>query len=262
MNKIMMVAGAVALASLASGCASSGGNPMLEWQGSRFKAEQINTAKANGKLPQLEDVLYKSLNNGNGLCAPLAVPIDAVSPVPAALYLQVVIGVDKMLAAEEGRAAMEEYYRLLEGRGDDEKKWTKEEIFAKWAKDDAARKEKEPNAKSTIEAIKEYKAFVANSDPDTLIPIINDIINVQIPKALENVQKTIQTVLDDAKSGKLKLEATGLELLGGLKNTGNDGAALGKQLADTGVGAAYWLKLAMADSDAKKDLSKFDNILN
>ena len=53
-----------------------------------------------------------------------------------------------------------------------------------------------------------------------------------------------------------------MELLGGLSNTGKDGAALGQQLADAGIGAKYWLQLAQSDSEAKKDLAKLDAILN
>ena len=261
----MMVASAAMVGAMVTGCATTGKDPMVEWQDSRFKAQEIKAVKSEGKMPQVQDVLYKSLNNGNGLCAPLAVPIDAVSPVPAALYLKVVTGVDELMVAQAGRRALEEYTRLSEGRGDGEyedRKLSKGEILAKWEKDLSVSREKNPDAKSNIEAIKEYKVFLNNSNPDTLLPIINDIITVQIPAALENVQKTVQTVLDDAKSGKLKLEATGMELLGGLSNTGKDGAALGQQLADAGIGAKYWLELAKADSDAKKDLAKIDEILD
>lgn len=263
MNKLMMVATAAMVGAMVTGCATSGKDPMVEWQDGRFKAQEINAVKAEGKMPQVQDVLYKSLNNGNGLCAPLAVPIDAVSPVPAALYLKVVVGVDELMATQAGRNALTEYNKLAAGNpAEDEAPMTKEQILAKWEKDLAAAKEKNPEAKSKLDAIKEYQVYLKNANPDTLIPIINDIITVQIPAALENVQKTVQTVLDDAKSGKLKLEATGMELLGGLSNTGKDGAALGQQLADAGIGAKYWLQLAQSDSDAKKDLAKLDAILN
>lgn len=265
MNKLMLVASAAMVGAMVTGCATTGKDPMVEWQDSRFKAQEIKAVKSDGKMPQVQDVLYKSLNNGNGLCAPLAVPIDAVSPVPAALYLKVVVGVDELMATQAGRRALEEYTRLSEGRGDGEyegRKLSKDEILTKWEKDLVVRREKNPDAKSDLEAIKEYQVYLKNANPDTLIPIINDIITVQIPAALENVQKTIQTVLDDAKSGKLKVEATGLALLEGLSNTSKDGVALGQQLTDAGIGAKYWLELANADSDAKKDLAKLDEILD
>ena len=263
MNKLIMVAGAAMFGAIVTGCATTGKDPKVEWQDNRFKAQEIKAAKAEGKMPQVQDVLYKSLNNGNGLCAPLAVPIDAISPVPAALYLKVVVGVDELMATQAGRNALTEYNKLAAGNpAEDEAPMTKEQIFAKWEKDLAADREKNPDAKSKLDAIKEYRVYLNNANPDTLIPIINDIINVQIPQALKNVETTIKTVLDDAKSGKLKIEATGLELVGGLSNTSKDGVALGQQLTDVGIGAKYWLDLALADRDAKNDLAKLDLILN
>lgn len=263
MNKLMMIAGVAMVITMVTGCATSGRDPLVEWQDSRFKAQEIKAVKAEGKMPQVQDVLYKSLNNGNGLCSVLAVPIDAISIVPAAIYLKVVTGVDELMVAQTGRNALKEYNELIAGNpADDVAPMTKDQVFAKWENDLAVAKEKNPEAKSNLEAIKEYRIYLNNADPDTLIPIINEIITVQIPAAIENVQKTVQSVIDDAKSGKIKIEATGMELLGGLTNTGKDGAALGKQLADAGIGAKYWLELANADSGAKKDLAKLDEILD
>ena len=94
MKKLIGFASLALVGAMITGCVSSGGNPIAEWQDNRFKAAEIAAVKEKGKLPQLSDVMYVSLNHGNAKCAALAVPMDAIAPVPAALYLKVVIGVD------------------------------------------------------------------------------------------------------------------------------------------------------------------------
>lgn len=62
MNKLMMVGAAIGAAMLAAGCASTGGNPVVEWQKDRFMHEQIDASKKNntsGKV-ELKDVSYVS----------------------------------------------------------------------------------------------------------------------------------------------------------------------------------------------------------
>lgn len=263
MNKLMMVAGAAMVGAVVTGCATTDKDPIADWQDNRFKAAEINAVKSEGKIPQVKDVQYVSLNNGNDLCAALAVPIDAISPVPAALYLKVVTGVDALAATQPGRTALEEYLRLSKGNeAEGIAPMSKDEILAKWKSDFDARKKEHPDATSKLDDLKEYRVFVSNSDPDTLLPVILDILNVQIPAAMENVSKTVQKVLEDAKSGKLKVEATGLALVNGLANTSKDGVALGQQLTDATIGAKHWYDLAKRDSAAKKDLATIDAILN
>ena len=270
MKKTTMIVGAIALTGmLVTGCSSSKSNsdPVKEWQKERFNAAQIDAAYKAKRQLDIKDVMYKSQQKP--LCAALGAPINALAPVPAALYLKVVMGVDELDAQLDGIELVREMNdrtgKFLSAEDKSkmkDKEWvTEEAVLADWAKKDAD--EKAQGSKADARKVKYEKCCEAirNSKTETLIPMIQDIIQVQIPKAMEDVQKTLAQVKADMDAGKIKVEATGLELMAGLKClAATDGAALLGQLKDTGVGASYWLKLANEAKDIKEKFAAMKNV--
>ena len=266
MKKAMMVAGVTALVGvMITGCGSTkSGDPVKEWQKDRFNAAQIDAAYKAKRQLDIKDVMYKSQQEP--LCAALGVPINALAPVPAAIYLKVVMGVDALDSELDGIdliREMNDRTGILKSAEEKAKKtdWeTQEAVLADWAKQDEA--EKKEGSKADARKVKYEKCCEAirNSKTETLIPMIQDIIQVQIPKAMEDVQKTLAQVKADLDSGKIKVEATGLALAKGVACFGKDGTALGGQLTDAGVGAAYWLKLANEAKGYKEAFAALKNV--
>lgn len=100
MKKLMMVAGAVALAGVMTGCVSTSGrnDPVGEWQKDRYAAETISALQKQNKLPSASDVAVKS---SIGVVAAAAI-INTFDAPFAGVYAKVVKNVDEAYAQGEG----------------------------------------------------------------------------------------------------------------------------------------------------------------
>lgn len=270
MKKTMMIAGAVALAGMVvGGCGSTKAksDPVKDWQKTRFNAAEIKAAYTAKRALNIKDVMYKSKQEP--LCAALGVPFNALAPVPAAIYLKVVIGVDELDAQLDGFDLVREMndrtgkFMSAEDKAKAKKdgEWEKEEaVLSEWDKKDSDEKKQGSQAIARRARYERCCQSIRDSKTETLIPMIQDIIQVQIPNALADVQKTLTQVKSDLDAGKLKVDATGLALVSGIKCMAADASALSTQLKDAGVGAAYWLKLANEAKDFKAAFAALKNV--
>lgn len=250
MNKLMMVAGVAMVGAMMTGCATTGGNPVVEWQKGRFMHEQIDAAKksnASGKV-ELKDVSYVSCQDEKFKI--IGTPFSTLGPVVGALYMPVVNGVDQKSIMESGREKAIEMNKLMKR---EENPLTKEQVFEAWAKND------KPDAKPSKEVYEEYMKYVANVDNDETIKLVNDIISRQIPEASQRVAdeltKALQALQNNPPAG-----ASGMEVLSALGKAKDDAAALGSELADTGVGAKLWLEILMDEKAMKDQMQSVSNV--
>lgn len=250
MNKLMMVGAAIGAAMLAAGCASTGGNPVVEWQKDRFMHEQIDASKKNntsGKV-ELKDVSYVSCQEEKFKF--LGAPFTALGPVVGALYMPVVNGVDEKAIMESGREKMIEMNRLMKR---EENPMTKEQVFEEWAKSD------KPDAKPSKDVYEEYAKYCANVNNDEALKLVNDIISRQIPEASQKIADELTKALL-ALQNNPPTDASKMEVLGALSKAKDDAAALGKELADAGVGAKLWLDILMDENAMKEQMQSVSNI--
>ena len=250
MNKLMMVACAAMAGAMVTGCATTDGNPVAEWQRDRFMHEQIDAAKKNnasGKV-ELKDVSYVSCQDEKFRV--IGAPFSALGPVVGALYMPVVNGVDQKSIMESGREKAIEMNKLMKR---EENPLTKEQVFEEWAKND------KPDAKPSREVYEEYMKYVANVDNDETIKLVNDIISRQIPEASQKVADELTKALQ-ALQNNPPTDASGMEILSALGKAKDDAAALGSELADTGVGAKLWLEILMDEKAMKEQMKSTANI--
>lgn len=207
------------------GCASNkGGNPVADWQNDRFMAKEIKAVNDGQKALALADVTYKSTMGSDVLAA----PINALAPISAALYLQVVKGVDGMAAAQDGRL-------IYLGVQND---------IAAGAKFADLRAQMTAEEKAAYDA---YAKSIAKADQDHIISTVVMPLIQQVGVESAKVALVVASIKD---SDAFKALA-GFEALKEGKNLLADGDALSKQFADTTAGANLWLDLLKKDKEAK-----------
>lgn len=225
MNKLMMVAGMVALAAALTGCATGGAadaDKVAAWQKERTPVEVLNSkieVKAAGAV------------------------VEALDVAPYGIYKAIADKVDKAAVVERYRRIYLGYVadvRALEQQGKSR---------------DAARKEvldqvkAQPNGAETITKLNEYLKISKETDFEAIMAWIQKIteeLQAASQKFAEQTPQALQQLVDIAKKeggmAVMKIPSQGKD----------DLAVIGAQLKDAGVGLALYVEMVNADKEAAK----------
>ena len=220
----MMVAGAVALAGMMTGCATgkAGEDKVANWQKERTPVEVLKSkieVKAAGAV------------------------VEALDVAPYGIYKAIADKVDKA-------AVMERYRRIYLGYVADVQALEKQGKSR-----DAARKEvldavkAQADGAQTIAKLNEYLKTAKETNFEAITAWINQI-TIELQKASEKfAQETpnaLQQLVDIAKKeggmAAVKIPSQGKD----------DLAVIGEQLADSGKGLALYVEMVNADKEAAK----------
>lgn len=229
-TKLISVLSLLACA-LFAGCASTGGtNPVADWQKSRIFEDKIESAQAKAVPLTLDDVTYtSSLKN-----PVLAAPVNTFALIPAALYLQVVKGVDGLAATQDGR-------QIYIGVQNDVAAGAKiEALFAKMT----------PEQKKCYDA---YCNYVKATDQES---VIRDVIAPLIAR-LANEAVKVQALVEQLQGSPEFKALAGLEAMRAARDIASDASALSTQFSDATSGANLWLELLKKDAEAKKYMQDY-----
>lgn len=225
MNKLMMVAGMVALAAALTGCATGGAadaDKVAAWQKERTPVEVLKSkieVKAAGAV------------------------VEALDVAPYGIYKAIADKVDKAAVVERYRRIYLGYVadvRALEQQGKSR---------------DAARKEvldqvkAQPNGAETITKLNEYLKISKETDFEAIMAWIQKIteeLQAASQKFAEQTPQALQQLVDIAKKeggmAVMKIPSQGKD----------DLAVIGAQLKDAGVGLALYVEMVNADKEAAK----------
>lgn len=225
MNKLMMVAGMVALAAALTGCATGGAadaDKVAAWQKERTPVEVLKSkieVKAAGAV------------------------VEALDVAPYGIYKAIADKVDKSAVVERYRRIYLGYVadvRALEQQGKSR---------------DAARKEvldqvkAQPNSAETIAKLNEYLKISKETDFEAIMAWIQKIteeLQAASQKFAEQTPQALQQLVDIAKKeggmAVMKIPSQGKD----------DLAVIGAQLKDAGVGLALYVEMVNADKEAAK----------
>ena len=222
MKKLMIMAGAVALAGLMTGCASgkAGEDKVAAWQKERTPVEVLKSkieVKAAGAV------------------------VEALDVVPFGIYKAIADKVDKA-------AVMERYRRIYLGYVADVQaleKDGKSRYEARKAVIDAVRKQ--PDGAQTIAKLNEYLKMAKETNFDAVFAWIQkttEEIQNASQKFAEETPKALQQLVDIAQKeggmAVIKIPSQGKD----------DIAVVGDQLADSGKGLAIYVEMVNADKKA------------
>ena len=225
MNKLMMVAGMVALAAALTGCATGGAadaDKVAAWQKERTPVEVLKSkieVKAAGAV------------------------VEALDVAPYGIYKAIADKVDKA-------AVVERYRRIYLGYVADVKA-----LEQQGKSRDAARKEvldqvkAQPNGAETIAKLNEYLKISKETDFEAIMAWIQKIteeLQAASQKFAEQTPQALQQLEDIAKKeggmAVMKIPSQGKD----------DLAVIGAQLKDAGVGLALYVEMVNADKEAAK----------
>lgn len=225
MNKLMMVAGMVALAAALTGCATGGAadaDKLAAWQKERTPVEVLKSkieVKAAGAV------------------------VEALDVAPYGIYKAIADKVDKA-------AVVERYRRIYLGYVADVKA-----LEQQGKSRDAARKEvldqvkAQPNGTETIAKLNEYLKISKETDFEAIMAWIQKIteeLQAASQKFAEQTPQALQQLVDIAKKeggmAVMKIPSQGKD----------DLAVIGAQLKDAGVGLALYVEMVNADKEAAK----------
>lgn len=225
MNKLMMVAGMVALAAALTGCATGGAadaDKVAAWQKERTPVEVLKSkieVKAAGAV------------------------VEALDVAPYGIYKAIADKVDKA-------AVVERYRRIYLGYVADVKA-----LEQQGKSRDAARKEvldqvkAQPNGAETIAKLNEYLKISKETDFEAIMAWIQKIteeLQTASQKFAEQTPQALQQLVDIAKKeggmAVMKIPSQGKD----------DLAVIGAQLKDAGVGLALYVEMVNADKEAAK----------
>ena len=219
-----MVAGAVALAGMMTGCATgkAGEDKVANWQKERTPVEVLKSkieVKAAGAV------------------------VEALDVAPYGIYKAIADKVDKAATMERYRRIYLGYVadvKALEEQGKSRDAASKEVIDAVKAQADGAQ---------TIAKLNEYLKTAKETNFEAITAWINQI-TIELQKASEKfAQETpnaLQQLVDIAKKeggmAAVKIPSQGKD----------DLAVIGEQLADSGKGLALYVEMVNADKEAAK----------
>ena len=225
MNKLMMVAGMVALAAALTGCATGGAadaDKVAAWQKERTPVEVLKSkieVKAAGAV------------------------VEALDVAPYGIYKAIADKVDKA-------AVVERYRRIYLGYVADVKA-----LEQQGKSRDAALKEvldqvkAQPNGAETIAKLNEYLKISKETDFEAIMAWIQKIteeLQAASQKFAEQTPQALQQLVDIAKKeggmAVMKIPSQGKD----------DLAVIGAQLKDAGVGLALYVEMVNADKEAAK----------
>lgn len=225
MNKLMMVAGMVALAAALTGCATGGAadaDKVAAWQKERTPVAVLKSKieiKAAGAV------------------------VEALDVAPYGIYKAIADKVDKAAVVERSRRIYLGYVadvKALEQQGKSR---------------DVARKEvldqvkAQPNGTETIAKLNEYLKISKETDFEAIMAWIQKIteeLQAASQKFAEQTPQALQQLVDIAKKeggmAVMKIPSQGKD----------DLAVIGAQLKDAGVGLALYVEMVNADKEAAK----------
>lgn len=224
MKKLMMIAGAVALAGMVSGCISgkAGEDKVAAWQKDRTPVEVLKSKieiKAAGAI------------------------VEALDVAPYGIYKAIADRVDKAATMDRYRRIYMGYVadvKALEEQGKSRDAAIKEVLDAVKAREDGA---------ETIVKLNEYLKVAKETNFDEITAWINQI-QIELQKAGEKfaqeMPNALQQLVDIAKKeggmALMKIPSQGKDDLG----------VVGAQIKDSGVGLALYIEMVNADKEAAK----------
>lgn len=225
MNKLMMVVGAVALAGMMAGCATSGAadaDKVAAWQKDRTPVAVLQSKisiKAAGAV------------------------VEALDTVPYGIYKSIADKVDK-------EASMERYRRIYLGYVGD-----CQALEAQGKTREEARKtvldqvKAQPDGAQTIAKLQEYLKVAKETNFEAVQAWIADImaqLQAAGQKFAEETPNALQQLIEIAQKeggmAVIKIPSQGKD----------DLAVIGEQLADAGKGLALYIEMVNADKEAAK----------
>lgn len=225
MNKLMMVAGMVALAAALTGCATGGAadaDKVAAWQKERTPVEVLKSkieVKAAGAV------------------------VEALDVAPYGIYKAIADKVDKAAVVERYRRIYLGYVadvRALEQQGKSREAARKEVLDQVKA---------QPNGAETIAKLNEYLKISKETDFEAIMAWIQKIteeLQAASQKFAEQTPQALQQLVDIAKKeggmAVMKIPSQGKD----------DLAVIGAQLKDAGVGLALYVEMVNADKEAAK----------
>lgn len=225
MNKLMMVAGMVALAAALTGCATGGAadaDKVAAWQKERTPVEVLKSkieVKAAGAV------------------------VEALDVAPYGIYKAIADKVDKAAVVERYRRIYLGYVadvKALEQQGKSRDAACKEVLD---------RVKAQPNGAETIAKLNEYLKISKETDFEAIMAWIQKIteeLQAASQKFAEQTPQALQQLVDIAKKeggmAVMKIPSQGKD----------DLAVIGAQLKDAGVGLALYVEMVNADKEAAK----------
>ena len=224
MNKLMMVAGAIALAGMMAGCATgkAGEDKVANWQKERTPVEVLKSKisiKAAGAV------------------------VEALDVAPFGIYKSIADKVDKA-------AVMDRYRRIYLGYVGDV-----QELEKQGKSRDEARKavldqvKAQPDGAQTIAKLNEYLKLAKETNFDAIFAWIQKItqeLQAASGKFANETPKALNQLIDIAK------KEGGMAIMTIPSQGKDDLAVIGQQLKDAGVGLALYTEMVQADKEAAK----------
>lgn len=224
MKKLMMVAGAVALAGVIAGCATGGAgeDKVANWQKSRTPVEVLKSkiaVKAAGAV------------------------VEALDVAPFGIYKAVADKVDKAAVIDRYRKIYLGYVsdiKALEEQGKSKAEARKQIYDALSAQPDGA---------ATIAKLNEYLGLAKQTNFEAIaawIAKISEELSAASQKFSQETPNALQQLIDIAK------KEGGMAVVTIPSQGKDDLAFIGSQLKDAGVGLALYIEMTNADKDAAK----------
>lgn len=225
MKKLMMIAGAVALAGMMSGCATgkAGEDKVAAWQKERTPVEVLKSKieiKAAGAI------------------------VEALDVAPYGIYKAIADKVDGMAAMDRSRRSYQMYVGSIK-EYQEQQGMSKEDAVKKANADLNALE----NAAQLKADIKTYLAQAEKTDFDACaqwIAKITEELQKASEKFAQETPNALQQLMDIAKKeggmAVMKIPSQGKD----------DLAVIGEQLADSGKGLALYVEMVNADKEAAK----------
>lgn len=224
MKKLMMIAGAVALAGMVSGCISgkAGEDKVAAWQKDRTPVEVLKSKieiKAAGAI------------------------VEALDVAPYGIYKAIADRVDKAATMDRYRRIYMGYVadvKALEEQGKSRDAALKEVLDAVKAREDGA---------ETIVKLNEYLKVAKETNFDEITAWINQI-QIELQKAGEKfaqeMPNALQQLVDIAK------KEGGMAIMTIPSQGKDDLGVVGAQIKDSGVGLVLYSEMVNADKEAAK----------
>ena len=225
MKKLMMIAGAVALAGMMSGCATgkAGEDKVAAWQKERTPVEVLKSKieiKAAGAI------------------------VEALDVAPYGIYKAIADKVDGMAAMDRSRRSYQMYVGSIK-EYQEQQGMSKEDAVKKANADLNALE----NAAQLKADVKTYLAQAEKTDFDACaqwIAKITEELQKASEKFAQETPNALQQLMDIAKKeggmAVMKIPSQGKD----------DLAVIGEQLADSGKGLALYVEMVNADKEAAK----------
>ena len=222
MKKLMMVAGAVALAGMMAGCATDKVDRVAAWQKDRTPVEVLKSKieiKAAGAV------------------------VEALDVVPFGLYKAIADKVDKAAGQQRYRQIYLGYVediKALEEQGKS-KEAARKEVYAALAAQE--------NGAETIAKVKEYLKVAKETNFEAIM--------AWIQKFTEELQAAGQKFANESPNALKQLmdiaqKEGGMAIMKIPSQGKDDLAVVGSQLADSGKGLALYIEMINADRNAAK----------